>query len=141
MTQITAKPLVERLRKRAQFLFVREGLRAGRTTMSVEARRRADAGAIGVGFTTSRKVGNAVVRNRARRRLREAARKLLPDYGLAGVDYVIVARQAAPDAPWAALLDDLQNALIRLRADLERGVDSRPRAPRPRRQKSPTESQ
>jgi ribonuclease P protein component len=94
-----------------------------------------------VGFTTSRKVGNAVTRNRARRRLREAARKLLPEYGLAGVDYVIVARQAAPDAPWGALLDDLQNALIRLRADLERGADSSPRAPRPRRPKRSTESQ
>ena len=66
-----------------------------------------------------RKVGNAVVRNRARRRLREAARQLLPQHGLAGVDYVLVARQAAPDAPWAALLDDLQNALIRLRPALE----------------------
>jgi ribonuclease P protein component len=141
MTQTAAKSAVQRLTKRAQFLFVREGLRAGRPTLSVEARRRADAGAIGVGFTTSRKVGNAVTRNRARRRLREAARKLLPDYGLAGVDYVIVARQAAPDAPWGALLDDLQNALIRLRADLERGADSSPRAPRPRRPKRSTESQ
>ncbi|MFT3727411.1 MAG: ribonuclease P protein component [Terricaulis sp.] len=140
MTSSTAKPTVERLRKRAQFLFVREGLRAGRPTMSVEARRRAEAGAIGVGFTASRKVGNAVIRNRARRRLREAARQLLSEYGLAGVDYVIVARQAAPDAPWAALLDDLQNALIRLRADLESGAQTRPRTPRPRRQKSSTES-
>ena len=131
MTQTTAKPMIERLRKRAQFLFVREGLRAGRPTLSVEARRRAEAGAIGVGFTTSRKVGNAVTRNRARRRLREAARKLLPEYGLAGVDYVIVARQAAPDAPWAALLDDLQNALIRLAAALDSGQAEPPkRAPK-----------
>lgn len=139
MTSNTVNLAVQRLTKRAQFLFVREGLRAGRPTLSVEARRRADVGAIGVGFTTSRKVGNAVTRNRARRRLREAARELLPQHGLAGVDYVIVARQAAPDAPWAALLDDLQNALIRLRADLESGAESRPRRPRPRR-KSSTES-
>jgi ribonuclease P protein component len=144
MTQSTAKPAikptVQRLTKRAQFLFVRQGLRASRATISVEARRRSQTGAIGVGFTTSRKVGNAVTRNRARRRLREAARKLLPDYGLGGVDYVIVARQAAPDAPWAALLDDLQNALIRLRADLENGAPTPRRAPRSRRQKSSTES-
>jgi ribonuclease P protein component len=140
MSQNLTEPSLQRLTKRAQFLFVREGLRAGRTTLSVEARRRADSGAIGVGFTASRKVGNAVTRNRARRRLREAARKLLPQHGLAGVDYVIVARQAAPVAPWTALLDDLQNALIRLRADLERGAESRPRNPRPRRKKSSTES-
>ena len=140
MTPTSAKPALERLRKRAQFLFVREGLRAGRATLSVEARRRAETGAIGVGFTTSRKVGNAVARNRARRRLREAARQLMGAYGVAGVDYVIVARQAAPDAPWPALLDDLQNALIRLRADLENGAQARPRTPRPRRQKSSTES-
>ena len=140
MSQNPAKPSLQRLTKRAQFLFVREGLRAGRATLSVEARRRADTGLIGVGFTASRKVGNAVARNRARRRLREAALKLLPEHGLAGVDYVIVARQAAPDAPWLTLLDDLQNALIRLRADLERGAESRPRSPRPRRQKSSIES-
>jgi ribonuclease P protein component len=137
MTQKAVNPSIVRLTKRAQFLFVRQGLRAGRPTLSVEARRRAEAGAIGVGFTASRKVGNAVARNRARRRLRQAARSLLGQYGLAGVDYVIVARQAAPDAPWPALLDDLQNALIRLRADFESGAESRPRAPRPRR-KSPS---
>jgi len=140
MIQKAIKCPIVRLTKRGQFLFVREGLRTGRATLSVEARARAETGAIGVGFTASRKVGNAVVRNRARRRLREAARALLPDYGVPGVDYVIVARQAAPDAPWAALLDDLQNALIRLRADLESGAPSRPRRPRSRRQKSCTES-
>src|SRR5690349_18862144 len=106
-------PVIERLRTRAQFLAVRAGVRAARPTLVVEAKRGSDAGPIGLGLTASRKIGAAVVRNRARRRLRHAARQLLPDYGLAGVDYVVVARQAAPDAPWAALLDDLQNALIR----------------------------
>ena len=112
-------PVIERLRTRAQFLFVRAGARAARPTLLVEARRRAESGPIGLGLTASRKVGDAVIRNRARRRLREAARQVLPAHGLPGVDYVLVARQAAPDAPWAALLDDLQNALIRLRPALE----------------------
>jgi ribonuclease P protein component len=130
------------LTKRAQFLFVRAGSRVGRRTVTVEARRRETAGPIGLGLTASRKVGGAVARNRARRRLREAARRLLPELGLPGVDYVLVARQDTPDAPWAALLDDLGNALIRLRADLDRAGGRRPpvRARPARRGDQPTES-
>lgn len=124
-------PVIERLRTRAQFLAVRSGARASRPTLLVEAKRRAENGPIGLGLTASRKIGNAVVRNRARRRLREAARQLLPKHGLCGVDYVLVARQAAPDAPWAALLDDLQNALIRLAAALDSAqAEPQKRAPK-----------
>jgi len=125
-------PVIERLRKRAQFLAVRNGVRAARSTLLVEAKRRSESGPIGLGLTATKKLGGAVVRNRARRRLREAARQLLPKHGLPGVDYVLVARQAAPDAPWAALLDDLQNALIRLAAALESGK-SQPQARAPKR--------
>lgn len=88
----------------------------------IEARRRAEDGPIRLGLTATKKIGGAVPRNRARRRLREAARQLLPQFGLAGVDYVLVARQQTPEAPWATLLDDVRNALIRLRADLEPGA-------------------
>lgn len=116
---MTSGPPLQRLTKRAQFLFVRAGFRASRPGVLVEARRREAGGPIGVGFTASKKVGGAMVRNRAKRRLREAARRLLPELGVAGVDYVLVARQQTPSAPWPALLDDLGNALIRLRADLE----------------------
>ncbi|MBN8606437.1 MAG: ribonuclease P protein component [Caulobacterales bacterium] len=133
-------PILRRLTKRAQFLAVRQGARAVRSHVLIEARRREEAGAIGVGFTASKKVGGAVARNRAKRRLREAARQLLPQHGQAGVDYVLVARQSTPEAPWAALLDDVGNALIRLRADLETG---RPHAPKKRASsapKTPTES-
>lgn len=130
MTAVTA-PVLERLRTRAQFLAVQSGLRATRATLTVEAKRRSESGPIGFGLTASRKIGNAVVRNRARRRMRQAAHQLLPKHGLAGVDYVLVARQAAPDAPWGALLDDLQNALIRLAAALDSGQAEPPnRAPK-----------
>jgi ribonuclease P protein component len=115
-------PILQRLTKRAQFLFVRAGVRAARGAVLVEARVRAEGGPIGVGLTASKKVGDAVTRNRARRRLREAARRLLPEHGHPGADYVLVARQSTPDAPWAALLDDLKSALIRLRPDLEAGA-------------------
>ena len=58
---------------------------------------------------------------RAPAALREAARALLPQHGLAGVDYVFVARPATAVAPWAALLDDVGKALISVRADLRAG--------------------
>jgi ribonuclease P protein component len=126
MTQIT----LQRLTKRAQFLFVRDGLRAGKPSVSIEARRRAESGPVGVGFTASKKVGGAVARNRAKRRLREAAREKLPELGMAGVDYVLVARPQTALAPWAALLDDVGNALIRLRAELDKPGAPAKRAPR-----------
>ncbi len=114
------KIILQRLTKRPQFLFVQGGARAGRPSLVVEARRRAESGPVGLGFTASKKVGGAVQRNRAKRRMREAARRLLPELGMAGVDYVLVARPQTARAPWPALLDDLGNALIRLRADLDK---------------------
>jgi ribonuclease P protein component len=108
-----------------------------RPSLIVEARARppepglALGPTIGVGYTASKKVGGAVVRNRSKRRLREAARRLLPLHGVAGVDYVLVARPATAEAAWAGLLDDLQNALIRLRADLAAAPRRRPPGKRP----------
>lgn len=66
------------------------------------------------GFTATKKIGNAVVRNRAKRRLREAARLLLPLHGRSGSDYVFIARAATPDRTWPALLDDVESALVSL---------------------------
>jgi ribonuclease P protein component len=81
---------------------------------------------IRVGFTATRKIGGAVVRNRAKRRLREAARALLPEHGRAGVDYVLIARSGTPTRPWARLLDDVRSALQTLR-DPEARARSRAR--------------
>lgn len=122
---------LHRLRKRAEFLFVQKGRRAGRPLVTVEARRRAPDGPIGVGFTASKKVGGAVVRNRAKRRMRAAAAELLPLLGRPGVDYVLVARPATGAAPWPALLDDVRAALLRL-APLFEGAagDAAPLSPK-----------
>jgi ribonuclease P protein component len=86
----------------------------------VQARQRTEdlgedeSAAIRLGFTATKKIGNAVTRNRAKRRLREAARLLVPQHGLGGHDYVFIARAATPDQPWQGLLDDVKAALIRL---------------------------
>jgi ribonuclease P protein component len=71
-------------------------------------------GAVRVGFTASRKVGNAVVRNRAKRRLREIAARVLSEKGRPGTDYVLIARSATAERPFALLLSDLAVALRRL---------------------------
>lgn len=64
-----------------------------------------------VGFTVTKKQGDAVRRNRAKRRLREAARAVLPLYGVGGTDYVLIGRDATPTRPFADLIDDLKTAL------------------------------
>jgi len=112
----SAPPDIGQLKTRAEFLFVRQGARANRGLVGVEARRRAPHGSVRFGLTASKKVGGAPARNRARRRLREAARQLLALYGLDGVDYVFVARAATPEAAWPRLLDDLRSALISVRS-------------------------
>ena len=106
---------IERLTSRPQFLAAAKGVSKASGAVVVQALDRADGEAtVGVGFTATRKVGGAVIRNRAKRRLREAARALLPLHAHPGYDYVLVARQGTPDRPWDRLLDDVKSALIRL---------------------------
>ena len=69
-----------------------------------------------VGFTVSRKVGNAVVRNRVRRRLREIARAIIPAQARPDLDYVLVGRQGAITRDFAAMQGELVDALKRLKA-------------------------
>jgi ribonuclease P protein component len=64
-----------------------------------------------VGFTVTKKVGDAVRRNRAKRRLREVARAVLPLYGVGGTDYVLIGRDGTLTRPFADLIADLKTAL------------------------------
>lgn len=104
----------KRLKKRREFLNVAKGEKAVRAGVVIQARRRDGSLYCGVGFTATKKVGNAVIRNRAKRRLRETARLLLPLHGQPGFDYVFIARAATPDRDWSKLVDDVETALKRL---------------------------
>ena len=118
MSDAKTQPL-ERLRKRADFLAAAKGFACARGAVLVQARdRRDETGAIRLGFTATRRSGGAVVRNRAKRRLREAARLTAPGLARAGCDYVLIARGGSASRPYPRLLDDVKTALIRLAADL-----------------------
>ena len=126
-----------RLKTRSQFLAAAKGASLSRGAVVVQRLDRQDGSHLGEGFTATKKIGNAVARNRAKRRLREAARALLPIHGVAGSDYIFIARMGAGERPWTRLLDDVGSALIGLAA----GKDE-PRPPRrpkgaPRRSPSP----
>lgn len=101
------------LKKRADFLACNKGPYRGVKGFVLQARDRKDGtDDIRVGFTCSKKVGNAVKRNRAKRRLREIARAVLPTEGRVGHDYVLIGRNGATAAlPFSRLLDDLHKAL------------------------------
>ncbi len=107
---------VGRLTQRSEFLRVAAARRkwAAPGLVLQACERTDDAAAPGpprVGFTATRKIGGAVVRNRARRRLRAAVAQVLPRTGLAGWDYVVIARDGTAERPFAELVADLQTAL------------------------------
>ena len=68
-----------------------------------------------LGLTVSKKVGNAVTRNRMKRRFRELARQILPEVGHAGADHVLIGRQAGIERDYGQLASELRRALDKLR--------------------------
>jgi len=102
---------LNRLKKRADFLRAQKGVRQVRPSVTLELCRSPEPAGPRVGFTATKKLGDAVTRNRAKRRLRAAARALLPLYGVPGHDYVLVARAATLTHGYDGLLDDLKAAI------------------------------
>ena len=123
-------PQLGRIKKRSDFLrAARAGRKWATAGLVLQAFDRRPAGSgpanddlcpdsgvedLRVGFTASRKVGNAVARNRARRRLKALSRELLPSHGRPGTDYVLIARQATLERPYAGLRADLETALEKI---------------------------
>jgi ribonuclease P protein component len=124
---VSPRPDTQRLatlRRRPEFLRVRGGARWATPAFVLEGKGRdptalpTDASAPAetprFGFTVTKQVGNAVERNRIRRRLKAAVRGILPDHAQRNFDYVLIARRPALDAGFAALVSDLIEALHRV---------------------------
>ncbi len=103
-----------RLKKRAEFLRVAaKGRKAPTPGLVLQAMPRDDTAPARLGFTVTKKVGNAVVRNRTRRRLKEAARLLLADKPVVGFDLVLIGRDGTRKRNFLQLRQDIQRAMAR----------------------------
>ena len=106
---------LERLTKRADFQVLTRSHRIHSTSFVLQSHNRNDRAPLRVGFTCSKKVGNAVARNRAKRRLRELARSVLPISGKIGHDYVLIGRSnATSTTKFAVMQTELETALKKL---------------------------
>lgn len=111
---------IEVLQKRADFLRASRAPRVAMPGFVIQIRSRGDDAPMRVGYTCSKKVGNAVARNRAKRRLREIARLILPQHGRNGFDYVLIGRNQKTDArDFQDLLADLRSALSKAHLSTE----------------------
>lgn len=110
MTEPAPKPSV--IRKRADFLAANRGIRVARPGFVLLARPNG-LGEVRYGITVTRKIGNAVVRNRMKRRFRELLRAALPLEGLAGHDHVLIGREGGVERDFARLREELSMALTR----------------------------
>jgi ribonuclease P protein component len=104
---------MQRLTQRADFLAAASGAKVPAAAFVLQARKRGDEGPVRFGFTVSKKVGNAVERNRVRRRLREIVR-LGAERTRPGHDYVLIGRRAALALPFARMREDFEGALRRV---------------------------
>ena len=116
---------MRRLKKRAEFLAVARGARSARRAFVGQTLAAADPAAEpGCGFTVTKNVGNAVVRNRVRRRLKEAVRLEAARIGRPGFDHVVIGRREGLSADFAALRSELAGAFAQGRKTLSRSQSS-----------------
>jgi ribonuclease P protein component len=116
---------MDRLKHRSDFLRAQRGIRRVAPGLTLEICSNPGTETVRVGFTATRKIGGAVVRNRAKRRLRAAAAAVLPLCGVPGTDYVLVARPDTVSRPFESLKADLAGALRAAHLKLDRTGDVR----------------
>jgi len=122
------------LNRRADFLAANSGSRAPAPGFVLLVRTRDDGSdAIRVGYTVTRKIGGAVVRNRMKRRFRALAAEILPTEGVPGADHVLIGRAGGIERPFSDLRRELSKALSRIRS----GAVADNRSPRPRTKAGP----
>lgn len=113
---------METLKRRREFLAVAKGEKAAAPTVVVQARRRSaeEAAPARLGFTATKKLGNAVERNHIKRRLRAAARLVAAQHARPGCDYVLIGRVATGEARFSKLVADLTGAFKRVNTGLDK---------------------
>jgi ribonuclease P protein component len=105
---------LDRLLRRQDFLAARNGRSQAMPGLVMQLLDRQEATAPRLGFTATKKLGNAVMRNRIKRRLREAARLTLPEIAKPGCDYVLIGRAASATRDFEDIRNDIRAALARL---------------------------
>jgi ribonuclease P protein component len=110
---------IGRLKTRPEYLYVKGGARFTTPSFVLQARRRPPASSSApdlarFGFTATKSLGGAVVRNRARRRLKEAVRLTGSAHATEGYDYVLIARGGTVQRPFTELIKDLERALAKV---------------------------
>lgn len=114
-------PRIQRIRVRRDFLAANAGVRVPLPPFVLLV-KPTELGVARTGFTVSKKVGNSVARNRARRRLREVARLTMPELAMASADHVFIARPQPAELPFDELLAYTRKALGKARRKLEGGA-------------------
>jgi ribonuclease P protein component len=114
---------IGRLKTRAEFVHVKGGARFVAPSLILQARRRiaeegSDHHLARFGFTATKSLGGAVMRNRARRRLKEAVRLAASGAAVEGYDYVLIARSGTVQRPFTELIKDLERALAKVHEPL-----------------------
>ena len=117
---------MQRLKRRQDFVAAAKGVYQPMPAFVVQAAARNDKEPARIGFTCTKKLGNAVTRNRIKRRLREAVRLSLPNVVKPGFDYVIIGRAPAENRPFQVLQSDLISAAARLHAKAASLPEARP---------------
>ena len=114
---MTSRKALEHIRVRRDFLSAASADKQVRRGFVLQARNRGDAQPARIGLTATKKIGNAVIRNRTKRRLRALACDLFPRHAKTGYDYVLIGRVHTKDRKWDDLQSDLTSALQAIHAE------------------------